>query len=143
MERKGQREDRLRATQAADQRREGRTDAAVHLETRKKVTQTREGKKPKDKGKDLSGSEHSALPSALFDHLLAFLVVPLFASSRILVSSRSFLFSTTPSATHIEFTWPRSPCFARFSTASRRVLYEDFIIQSIARDSIIYSILFS
>lgn len=61
---------------------------------KKRLRREKERRGPKDKGKDLSGSQHPALPSALSDHPLTFLIVPSFTSRILASSSRSFLFST-------------------------------------------------
>lgn len=103
----------LRGTRAAERRREGRTDAAVHLGTRKKENQMGE-REVRDKEKDLSGSGHPAVPFHPLRHPSAFFAVPSFALPRTLVpSSRPLLFDdsfrhyysyrTTPTAEESSF----------------------------------------
>lgn len=119
-----------RGTRAADRQKEGWIDAAVHLGTRKKENQTRE-KEARDKEKDLSGSGHPASPSTPFDTLR--LSSPSLLLPRTLVPSLAHSCSTTPSVTTTpieRLLQPRSPRSARFSIASRRVLYKGFIIRS-------------
>lgn len=114
------------------ERRTDRRRRAVHLGTRKKENQTRE-RETRDKEKDLSGSEHPASPFHPLRHPSAFFAVSSLAVPRTLVPPLAYSCSTTPSVTTTpigRLLQPRSPRSARFSTASRRVLYKGFIIRS-------------